>query len=85
MKYIILLLLISVSNFYFSQIRYYAQGFESLTNACPNNWTYSGGNRNNQHAKTGSYSARVGRSGESNTLTLNAVDISQLTNQFWKL
>jgi len=80
MKYIIFLLLISVSNFYFSQIRYYAQGFESLTNACPNNWTYSGGNRNNQHAKTGSYSARVGRSGESNTLTLNPVDISQLTN-----
>jgi hypothetical protein len=80
MKYIIFLLLISVSNFYFSQIRYYAQGFESSSNACPNNWTYTGGNRNNQHAKTGSYSARVGRSGESNTLTLNAVDISQLTN-----
>ena len=80
MKYIIVLLFISVSNIYFSQIRYYAQGFESSTNACPNNWTYTGGNRNNQHARTGSYSARVGRSGESNTLTFDAIDISLLSN-----
>ena len=80
MKFLILFVFISVSKVYFSQIRYYAQGFENSTTTCPENWTFTGGNRTTQNYNTGSYSARVGRSGESNELILNSVDVSQLSN-----
>lgn len=85
MKFLVFVVFISVSQFYFSQIRYYAQGFENATTTCPENWTYSGGNRNTQHAQTGTYSARVGRSGESNTLILDPVNVSLLTNPTLRL
>ncbi len=54
----------------------YFQGFENT--ACPNadNWAYAGGAVNAETARSGSRSARVGRVGESNTLTLNNVDVS---------
>ena len=51
-----------------------------MTATCPENWSYSGGVRNNQTAKSGTYSNRVGRLGESNTLTFNAVNIGMLSN-----
>jgi hypothetical protein len=85
MKFLVFLVFISVSQFYFSQIRYYAQGFENATTTCPENWTFSGGNRNTQHAQTGSYSARVGRLGESNSLILDPVNVSLLTNATLRL
>ena len=85
MKFVVFVIFISVSKFYFSQIRYYAQGFENATTTCPENWTFSGGNRNTQHAQTGSFSARVGRSGESNTLTLDPINVSLLSNATLRL
>ncbi|MBU3660145.1 MAG: T9SS type B sorting domain-containing protein [Flavobacteriales bacterium] len=85
MKFLVLVVFISVSQLYFSQIRYYAQGFENASTTCPENWTFSGGNRTTQHAKTGTYSARVGRSGESNTLILDPVNVSLLSNATLRL
>lgn len=54
----------------------FSQGFE--TTAPCTNWGYTGGNVNNQAARTGTYSARVGRSGESNTIVFNTVDVTGL-------
>jgi len=85
MKFLISFVFISISQIYFSQIRYYAQGFENVIASCPENWTFTGGNRNTQHAKTGTYSSRVGRAGESNTLILNPVNVSQLSNATLRL
>jgi gliding motility-associated-like protein len=80
MKFVVLSVFLSFYSIYFSQIRYYFQGFENVTATCPENWSYSGGVRNNQTSKSGSYSNRIGRLGESNTLTFNAVNISMLSN-----
>ncbi|MCF8409578.1 MAG: hypothetical protein K9G36_11460 [Crocinitomicaceae bacterium] len=55
------------------QIVYYHQGFE---NACPDNWSYSGGNSNSEIARTGFSSCRIGRLGESNSILFNTVDVS---------
>ncbi len=85
MKFVVFVIFISVSKFYFSQIRYYSQGFENASTTCPENWTFSGGNRNSQHSQTGSFSARVGRSGESNTLTLDPINVSLLSNATLRL
>lgn len=85
MKFLVFVVFISVSQFYFSQIRYYAQGFETATTTCPENWTFTGGNRNSQHARTGAFSARVGRLGESNTLILDPVNVSLLSNATLRL
>ena len=57
------------------QIVYYHQGFE---NACPDNWSYSGGNSNSEIARTGFSSCRIGRLGESNSILFNTVDVSGL-------
>lgn len=62
------------------QNRVYYQGFENASPTCPENWGYSGGNRNTEIAKSGSYSCRVGRLGESNALTMNTINVSGLTN-----
>jgi len=80
MKFFLIAFFCLISEFYFSQIRYYSQGFENTSVSCPENWSYTGGQRNNQHSKSGNYSNRVGRAGESNTLILNPVDVSQLSN-----
>jgi gliding motility-associated-like protein len=85
MKFLIFIFFIFSAQFCTSQIRFYAQGFENLTPSCPENWTYSGGNRTTQHAQTGSFSARVGRSGESNTLILDPIDVSLLSNATLRL
>jgi|GEM_PF-1383089 len=45
------------------------QGFE---NGQCDSWSFTGGNTNSELARTGASSARVGRSGESNTLTFNS-------------
>ena len=62
------------------QTRIYYQGFENANPTCPENWGYTGGNRTNETAKVGSYSCRVGRLGESNSLTMNTIDLTGLTN-----
>lgn len=63
----------------FAQTTVFFQGFENASTTCTENWGYTGGNRNTETAKTGSNSCRVGRSAESNTLTMNVVNISGLT------
>ena len=85
MKFLIFIFFIFSAQFCTSQIRFYAQGFENVASTCPENWTYSGGNRTTQHAQTGSFSARVGRSGESNTLILDPVNVSLLSNATLRL
>jgi len=62
-----------------AQTTVFFQGFENASTTCTENWGYTGGNRNSETMKTGSFSCRVGRSAESNTLTMNAVNISGLT------
>jgi len=64
------------------QIVYYHQGFE---NACPDNWSYSGGNSNTEIARTGSWSCRIGRSGETDMITFNAIDVSGIPNPVLRL
>lgn len=64
------------------QIVYYHQGFE---NSCPDNWGYSGGNVNTETARTGFSSARVGRLGESTTLTMQTVDVSGIQSSVLSL
>jgi hypothetical protein len=59
----------------FSQTTLYFQGFEGAS-FCTENWGYTGGNIDATYSKTGTRSARVGRSGESNTLTFNTVNVS---------
>jgi hypothetical protein len=71
----------------YSQTTLFFQGFENAGLTCTENWGYTGGNRNhtgtvysptnlNGIARTGSYSARVGANGESNTLNFNTVNVS---------
>lgn len=63
-----------------AQHTYYSQDFENPTVSCPENWNYSGGVRTTETAFSGSYSLRVGRLGESHTVTFDAVDVSELIN-----
>lgn len=64
----------------YTQTTLWYQGFENSSTTCTENWGYTGGVRNNQSARTGSYSARVGRSAESNTITMNTINTTGLTN-----
>jgi hypothetical protein len=63
-------------------IVYYQQSFES---SCPDNWSYTGGNLNAETARTGLRSCRIGRSGETNMITFNAVDVSGIPNSVLRL
>ncbi|MBS1582028.1 MAG: hypothetical protein JST66_07515 [Bacteroidetes bacterium] len=54
------------------------QGFEASV-ACPD-WTYTGGNLNTETARTGSRSMRVGRQGESTTVTFAPVTLTGYLN-----
>lgn len=56
------------------------QGFENPSVTCSENWGYTGGVRNSQTARTGSWSGMVGRSGTSNTMIFDDVDVSGLAN-----
>jgi len=78
---LILFYLLNSEICYNQAIRYYYQSFESTSgNNCPENWPYTGGNRNIETARTGSYSSRVGRLGESTALTMQTLDVSNLSN-----
>ncbi len=59
-----------------AQTTLYFQGFENATPTCAENWGYTGGVRNNQTARTGTFSGMVGRSGTSATMTFNTVNVS---------
>ncbi|MEZ4807777.1 MAG: hypothetical protein R2815_09975 [Flavobacteriales bacterium] len=59
-----------------AQTTIFYQGFES-TVPC-NNWGYTGGVVNSETVRTGASSNRVGRSGESNSLVFNTVDVTGL-------
>lgn len=62
-----------------AQATIFFQGFENATIACAGeNWGYTGGVRNGEARRTGLWSARVGRSGESNTLTFDEVEVTGL-------
>jgi hypothetical protein len=63
----------------YSQTTIFFQGFENASLTCTENWGYTGGVRNSENNRTGSFAARVGRSAESNTLTFNTVNISGLS------
>ncbi len=77
--FVLVLYFLFINTFFSQSIRYYFQGFESVSgNNCPENWPYSGGNLNGETFRNGSQSARIGRLGESNTLTLQPVDVSNL-------
>jgi hypothetical protein len=62
-----------------SQTTVFFQGFENAAPTCTENWGYTGGVRNSENNRTGSFAARVGRLSESNTLTFNTVSISGLS------
>lgn len=49
------------------------QGFEN--DNC-DTWAFTGGNTSNEIARTGSMAARIGRQNESNTLTMNTLNVS---------
>lgn len=61
------------------QTTVFFQGFENASTSCAENWGYTGGIATTELAKTGTRSARVGRSGESSTLLFNSINISSLT------
>jgi hypothetical protein len=63
-----------------AQTTVFYQGFENRGINCTENWGYLGGARNTDNVKGGSYSNRVGRAGESNTIQFNTVDISGMSN-----
>lgn len=63
----------------FSQTTVWQQGFENAAVTCTENWGYTGSVRNTETFRTGSYSGRIGRLGESNTITFNTVDVSNLS------
>jgi hypothetical protein len=77
-----ILLFIFLLPLYFSlsaQTTVFFQGFENAALTCTENWGYTGGVRNNQTARTGTFSGMVGRSGGSSMMTFNDVNISGLT------
>lgn len=80
MKHIYTFLFIIVNVSYcITQTTIWQQGFENATLNCTENWGYTGGVRNTLTARTGTNSLRIGRSGESNTVTFNSVDVSGMT------
>lgn len=56
------------------------QGFENPSVTCTENWGYTGGVRNSQTARTGSWSGMVGRLGTSHTMIFDDVDVSGLAD-----
>jgi hypothetical protein len=56
------------------------QGFENASVNCVENWGYTGGVRNTEISRDGTHSARVGRNGQSNTITFDHADIQDLEN-----
>lgn len=54
----------------------YSQGFEAATTC--SDWGYTGGNVNVLTRRTGANSARIGRCGESTTITFNTVNVAGL-------
>ncbi len=64
-----------------AQTTIFYQGFENAAVACTGeNWPYTGGNRNTETARTGSWSLRVGRQSESTTATFQPRNVSGLEN-----
>jgi len=63
-----------------AQTTVFYQGFENRGLNCTENWGYVGGARTTENVKGGSYSNRVGRAGESNTIQFNTVDVSGMSN-----
>ncbi len=63
-----------------AQTTVFYQGFENRGLNCTENWGYVGGIRTTENVKGGSYSNRVGRAGESNTIQFNTVDVSGMSN-----
>jgi hypothetical protein len=63
-----------------AQTTVFYQGFENRGLNCTENWGYIGGIRTTENVKGGSYSNRVGRAGESNTIQFNTVDVSGMSN-----
>jgi hypothetical protein len=63
-----------------AQTTVFYQGFENRGLNCTENWGYIGGIRTTENVKGGSYSNRVGRAGESNTLQFNTVDVTGMSN-----
>jgi hypothetical protein len=74
----ILLALVCFVQMDYAQTTVFFQGFENAALTCTENWGYTGGVRNSENNRTGSFAARVGRSAESNTITFNTVNISGL-------
>lgn len=69
------------SQFSAQQVPYYFQGFENFNvPTCPENLSYNGGVRTLETAKTGTYALRLGRSGESNTVTFGTINTTGLSN-----
>lgn len=64
------------------QTNIFYQGFEGNSS---DNWNFIGGNVNDEIARTGTNSARVGRSGESNTLTFGDVNISSFSDRYLEI
>lgn len=67
-------------NWAMAQNTIWFQGFENALPSCTDNWSYTGGTRNSQTDRTGSWSGMVGRSGFSNAMTFSDVDVSGLAN-----
>ncbi len=59
-----------------AQTTVYSQGFETGTNCT--NWGYSGGVVTTETRRTGANALRIGRMGESNTVTFNTVAVNGL-------
>jgi hypothetical protein len=58
------------------QTTLYFQGFENAGLTCSENWGYTGGTRNSETDRTGSFSGMVGRSATSSMMTFNDVNVS---------
>jgi hypothetical protein len=69
----------------YSQTTIFFQSFENRGLNCTENWGYLGGNRNSENVKSGTFSNRIGRLGESNTIQLNTVDVSGMSNLYLKI
>lgn len=64
-----------------AQTEVFFQGFENDVVACTGeNWPYTGGVRNIQTARTGSWSLRLGRQGESNSVIFTDRNVTGLDN-----
>jgi len=68
-----------------AQTTVFYQGFENRGLNCTENWGYLGGNRTTENVKGGSYSLRVGRAGESNSVQFNTVDVTGMSNLILKV